>query len=276
VRIEVVIAEVTLSDDATSGISQLGLQVSGDRLVGFSGTGAGIGVTDGVLSRNPNTGRLDLAAMISLSTTPRKNNVNILSVPNIVTTHNKSGEIFVGEKRPVISSYLSDSNANQNLGSGYRSTVNQQDIGISLTVKPLIGLDGSVQLEIQQEVNDVLGEIIIDGNPQPRIGSRKTDSFVSVHSGEVIVLGGLQRESQSKNSNRLGPIPIIGDLLGSRSRSKSRTDLVFFLRPTVLGNNESDNIAAMNQVERMPESQRAKVKQALEVTDGAAAHADRN
>ena len=118
VRIEVVIAEVTLSDDATSGISQLGLQVSGDRLVGFSGTGAVIGVTDVVLSRNPNTGRLDLAAMISLSTTPRKNNVNILSVPNIVTTHNKSGEIFVGEKRPVISSYLSDSNANQNLGSG--------------------------------------------------------------------------------------------------------------------------------------------------------------
>ena len=148
------------------------------------------------------------------------------------------------------------------------------DVGDQVTV--ILGQLEFFQLEIQQEVNDVLGEIIIDGNPQPRIGSRKTDSFVSVHSGEVIVLGGLQRESQSKNSNRLGPIPIIGDLLGSRSRSKSRTDLVFFLRPTVLGNNESDNIAAMNQVERMPESQRAKVKQALEVTDGAAAHADRN
>jgi general secretion pathway protein D len=276
VRIEVVIAEVTLSDDATSGISELGLQINADRLVGFSAGGPGIGVTDGTLSRNATTGGLDLAALISLNTTPRKSNVNILSVPNIVTTHNKEGKIFVGEQRPVISSYLNDSTNTTNVGSGYRSTVNSQKIGITLTVTPLIGVDGSVQLEIQQDVQDVLGEIIIDGNPQPRIGSRETSSFVSVQSGEVIVLGGLQRESQSKNTSRLGPIPIIGDLLGSRSRSKSRTDLVFFLRPTVLGNNAADNAAALNQVEHMPEPQRAKVKKALGGSNGTPAHADGN
>lgn len=260
VRIEVVIAEVTLGDEATSGISELGLQIDGDKLVGFSGAASGIGVTNGVFSR-PTPGALDLAATISLVTTPRKSNTNILSVPNIVTTHNKEGSIFVGEQRPVISSYLNDStNTGTNIGTGYRSTVNSKDIGIELKVKPLIGRDGSVQLEIEQEVNDVLGEVIIDGNPQPRIGRRSTNSFVSVHSGDIIVLGGLQRSTDSKSTSRLGPIPFLGDLFGKRSRSNTRTDLVFFLRPTVLTNTAVDNEKAMKQVDGFPDFQRAKLK----------------
>ncbi|MBL9214833.1 MAG: type II secretory pathway, component PulD [Opitutaceae bacterium] len=265
VRIEVVIAEVTLEDNATSGISELGLKVVGDKLVGFSGKGAGIGVTDGTITSPGASGSgTDLAATIALSTTPRKSNANILSVPNIITTHNKEGKIFVGEQRPVISSYLNDTASTGTItGSGYRSTVSSKDIGIDLTVKPLIGLDGAVQLEIKQEVNDVLGDITIDGNPQPRIGRRATESFVSVKSGEIIVLGGLQRTSQSRGTNRLGPIPIIGELLGTRTRNQTRTDLVFFLRPTVLTNTPADNSEAMRQVEQFPKEHRDRVKDVL-------------
>jgi general secretion pathway protein D len=251
VRIEVVIAEVTLSDNATSGISALGLRIEADRLVGFSGTAGGISVSDAVITPGVvGSGPYDLAATIGLSTTPRKSNATILSQPSITTTHNKEGKIFVGEQRPVISSYLND-NSTSGTGNlvgtgGYRSTVTSKDIGIDLTVKPLIGTDGSVQLEIKQEVNDILGEITIDGNPQPRIGRRTTESFISVRSGEIIVLGGLQRSSQSKSTSRLGPIPILGDLLGSRTRENTRTDLVFFLRPTVLTNTAADNTPAFS------------------------------
>lgn len=273
VRIEVVIAEVTLNNESASGISQLGLQIDGDKLVGFSGSGSGIGVTDAVFSR-PAAGALDLAAQISLVTTPRKTDTNILSVPNIVTTHNKEGKIFVGEKRPVISSYLSDSSSGGNVGSGYRSTISSEDIGIELTVTPLIGVDGSVQLEIAQEVEDVLGNVTIDGNEQPIIGKRSTESFVSVHSGDIIVLGGLQRSTQSKTTSRLGPIPILGDLFGRRSKSNKRTDLIFFLRPTVLTNTAKDNEQTMRQVEEFPDFQRAKLKRALGETGSA--HGDRN
>jgi general secretion pathway protein D len=164
----------------------------------------------------------------------------------------------------VISSYLNDaSGSTVSGGTGYRSTVSAQDIGIDLSVKPLIGTDGSVQLEIKQAVNDVLGEVVIDGNPQPRIGKRTTESFVSVKSGEIIVLGGLQRTSKSRSTSRLGPIPIIGDLLGTRTREDTRTDLVFFLRPTVLTNTPADNLAAMQQIEKFPEQQRNDLKQAL-------------
>ncbi|MEI7800469.1 MAG: type II secretory pathway, component PulD [Opitutaceae bacterium] len=256
VRIEVVIAEVTLGDNGTTGISALGLKVESGKLTGFTGAAAGVGLTD-----SPIVGSTDLAALIALSTTPRKSNANILSVPTILTTHGKEGKIFVGESRPMISSYLNDnSSVGTGTGSGYRSTVNSKDIGIQLSVKPLIGNDGSVQLEIKQEVNDILGDITIDGNPQPRIGKRSTESFVTAQSGEIIVLGGMQRTSESRSTSRLGPIPIIGDLLGSRSSEKTRTDLVFFLRPVVLTNTAADNAPALERVEQFPLEQRAQVK----------------
>jgi len=266
VRIEVVIAEVTLQDKASSGISELGLTIVNNRLVGFTGEAAGTSITNGTF--DPLTH--DLSAVIKLGTTPRKNNTTILSQPNIMTTHNKEGKIFVGESVPTISSYLNDGVSTGNTGTGYRSTVSSQDIGIDLSVKPLIGTDGSVQLEIKQAVNDILGEVIIDGNPQPRIGKRTTESFVSVHSGEIIVLGGLQRTSKARSTSRLGPIPIIGDLLGSRTREDTRADLVFFLRPTVLTNTPADNVAALQQLERFPEKQREDVKRALREAKGEA------
>lgn len=264
VRIEVVIAEVTLTDNATSGISALGLKITGDKLVGGQMTFAGGTATNVTATIQP-TGDRDLAADIGLTTTPRKSNATILSVPNIMTTHNKEATIFVGEQRPVISSYLNDTattGGTANLG-GYRSTVSSKDIGISLKVKPLIGNDGSVQLEITQEVNDILGDITIDGNPQPRIGRRSTTSFVSARSGEIKVIGGLQRTSKSKSTSRLGPIPIIGDLLGARSREDTRTDLVFFLRPTVLTNTAADNVPAIRQVEGLPPRQRDPILDAI-------------
>ncbi len=271
VRIEVVIAEVTLSNNSTTGISELGLKIEGDKMVGFSASLPGLSANEGVITRpggeNPITGPWDLAAQITLASTPRKSNANILSVPNIITSHNREGKIFVGEQRPVISSYLNDGGSSGSSGGGfsggYRSTVSSKDIGIQLSVKPLIGSDGSVQLEIKQEVNDILGEVTIDGNPQPRIGRRSTESFVSVRSGEIIVLGGLQRTSQSRSSSRLGPVPIIGDILGARSKERTRTDLVFFLRPTVLTNTPLDNTSALEQVERFPKPHREDVKRVI-------------
>lgn len=263
VRIEVVIAEITLSNAASTGIEALGLTVQANKLVGFSGTTPGLVVTNGTLV-DATTGVRDLSATLALSTTPRKSNTNILSVPNIVTTHNKEANIFVGESRPVISGYQNTGVNQGNVGTGYNSTVNYREIGIRLTVKPLIGHDGSVQLEIKQEVNDILGDVLIDGNAQPIIGSRTTESFVSARSGEIVVLGGLQRKTQSRSTSRLAGIPLIGDLFGKRSRENTRTDLVFFLRPYVLTNSDADNTEAMERLQRSP--QREEVQSALSGT----------
>ena len=251
VRIEVVIAEVTLSDQHSSGISALGLRLEGDKLVGFAlteGNPANLSVEDGVITRPGSTGRLDLAATISMSATPRKSNNTIMSVPAIVTSHGKQAKIFNGETRPVVTGSVISGTVG-----GSTSTVTQQQIGTNLTVTPFIGVDGSVQLDIVQAVEDVIGIVPVDGNTQYIIGKRETTSYVTAKNGEIIVLGGFQKTTDAKSSSRLGPIPILGDIFGARRKEKSRQELIFFLRPTVLSNDPViDNAEAMNRLGRLP------------------------
>jgi general secretion pathway protein D len=255
VRIEVVIAEVKLTDNETNGFDTLGLTVSNGKLVGVGGSGAGFGVT-GIppnvgTTLVPNTSSIvtpaqgtltgnNLSATIGLVTTPRKGDLKVLSVPAITTTHNKEATIFVGESRPVITG----STLSTTTGAS-TSTVSQRDIGIQLKVLPLIGKDGAVQLQISQSVEDILGTTQLDGNAQPIIGRRTTDSYVSAMSGEIVVLGGLQRTVTTKSTSRLGPIPIIGDIFGSSTNTEEKQELIIFLRPYVLNNSAVDNLDAL-------------------------------
>lgn len=252
VRIEVVIAEVLLDDNHQSGISALGLKMDGDKLVGFSMTEESFTVGNGVITRPGITGRWDLAAEIAIKTTPRKTNNTILSVPAIVTSHGKASEIFSGETRPVVTGTVSSA-AGVSGGLATSSTVTQQRIGTRLNVTPFIGADGSVQLEIKQTVEDVTGEVQVDNNRQYIIGSRETTNYVTAKSGDVIVLGGFQKRIDSKSTSRLGPIPILGDIFGSRRTDHYRQELIFFLRPRVLTNNsEVDNAETMRRLENLP------------------------
>ena len=258
VRIEVVIAEVKLSDNETNGFNTLGLTVTNGKLVGIGGTGGGFNVngtpatvngtvganttpvnaSQGLL--NPNTN--SLSATIGLVTTPRKGDLKVLSVPAITTTHNKEATIFVGESRPVITGSTTAATTGQ-----VTSTVSQRDIGIQLKVLPLIGKDGAVQLQVSQSVEDILGTTILDGNEQPIIGRRTTDSYVSAMSGEIVVLGGLQRTVTTKSTSRLGPIPIIGDIFGSSTNTEEKQELIIFLRPYVLNSSAVDNLDALSR-----------------------------
>ncbi len=265
VRIEVVIAEVTITDAASTGISQLGLLVQDGKLVGFNAGGPGFGVAgtgfqvengtieDFAAANFATLADNNLSGLISLATTPRKNNAEFLQVPAVVTTHNKEAEFFVGQDIPVLGSFIPDAAGSVGgTSTAYRTTVNNRQVGIRLLVKPLIGNNGSVQLEIEQVVEDVIGTTTIDDNPQPIVGQREMKSFISVQDGEIIVMGGLQRGNNRKETNRIGPLPFIGDLLGLKTRSNEKTDLIFFLRPTILSAGEKDNEEAMERVNRMP------------------------
>ncbi|MBK9990273.1 MAG: type II secretory pathway, component PulD [Verrucomicrobia bacterium] len=275
VRIEVVIAEVVLSDSASTGISELGLDVAGNRLMGIKGSAPGLNVGGNSSSpyfygQTPDTaahggpyllnndfaataGSFSLVGIISLTSTPRKGNSRILSVPSITTTHNKEAKLFFGETRPVVSGSTSGSTTGNGNDFARSSTIQQQEIGTTITVKPLIGNDGSVQLDIKQTISDVTGEVTVDSNTQYIIGKREMNSFNTVKSGEIIVLGGMQKENNTHSTSRLGPIPWIGDLLGSRSRTKVRSELVVFIRPTVLTNTPADNAPALKQIDAMPD-----------------------
>jgi general secretion pathway protein D len=274
VRIEVVIAEVTLSDNETSGIDSLGLRVSNGKLTGLVGSGAGVAVA-GLPSATSTTGTVNYAtllsglnAIITLSTTPRKGNTTILSRPSISTTHNKEAKIFVGETIPTITGSTT-SNASAGAANPYTtSSITQQEVGITITVKPLIGTDGSVQLDLKQEISDVGDPVTIDGNIQNIILKRTTSSFITAKSGEILVLGGLQKKTNVKSTNRLGPIPFLGDLFGTRTRKDQRDELIFFLRPIVLTNTPEDNAPAFQEVDQLPKQQRDGIKSTLGVPIG--------
>ena len=248
VRIEVVIVDVTLDDNHESGISALNLKVEGNKLVGFSGNDNTVTVSSGTITRPG----LDLAAEIAIRTSPRKRNNTIITQPTTSTSHGKESKFFTGETRPVVTGTI-NSAAGATTGLASSSTVTQQKIGTTLTVTPFIGVDGSVQLDMTQTVEDVTGTVKVDSNDQYIIGTRETKNYVSAKSGDILVLSGFRKNTNIRETNRLGPIPIIGDLLGSRKNSTARTELVFFIRPTVLVNDPAiDNAEALKRIEQFP------------------------
>ena len=282
VRIEVVIAEVTLTDTDKSGISALNLtfQPSGGtttttntngtlsstttlgtgrtQLTNFSGTGAGWAVTNGTV--NP------LAFAAAMSDAGSKNNLKVLSAPTIVTTHNNEAEIVVGESRPIITGSTTGASGSSS-GLTTSSSVTYKDIAIDLKVTPLIGEDGNIQLKIDQKVEDVVDNVTIDGNSQPIIGKRQATSFINVQDGEMIVLGGLQRTNINANRTKLGfiwEIPGLSQLLGGRTNTKTRTELLLFIRPHVLPPSQG-TAEAEKEINR--QSNRDDIKAYLKATD---------
>jgi general secretion pathway protein D len=238
VNIEVIIAEVSLTNSQSTGLQALNLTVNtdtpngpggdngrGTHITNFAGNVAGWAITEGVV--NP------LSFKAALSDVGRRNNVKILSVPTITTTHGKAGTVTVGEKRPIISNTV---NSNTGTG-GTSSSYTLQDIALVLKVTPLIGDDGSIQLEIDQKIDDVIGTVTVDTNPVPIIGTRQAVSYLNVFDGEIRVLGGLQRTKNSRERRKLGflyEIPILSHLLGPRTNSFDRTELLIFIRPHVM------------------------------------------
>ncbi len=242
VRIEVIIAEVTLSDTDKTGLTALNLTAATNATTGvrsitnFSGAVAGWNITEGIVD--------PLSLKAALTDAGTRSNVNVLSAPTIVTTHNKEAQVVVGQKRPVVTGTTSVSTTG-----GTSSTYTYQSIAIDLKVTPLIGDDGSIQLKIDQKVDDLLGSTTIDGNQVPIIGTRQATSFINVYDSQMVVLGGLQRQKFGNDRAKIGflaEIPIISHLLGGREKSVERTELLLFVRPHVIKPNEVSADAKKN------------------------------
>jgi len=255
VSIQVVIAEVTLNDSDTSGINALNLTIANDlngisRVTNFNtGTGpngiAGWNITGGTLS--------PFSFQAAMGNTGSKSNVKVLSADTIVTTHNKQAEFVVSQQLPIITGSTSSPGTTGTINGYNSSMVTYKDIGIDVKVTPLIGDDGSVQMEIDQKVDDKVGEVQVDANTQPIIGHREATSFINVADGQMIVLGGLQQTKHSTVRNKLGflfEIPILSHLLGGRTHNEDRTELLLFVRPHIIppGEATKDTNANIDQL----------------------------
>lgn len=258
VRIEVVIAEVTLSDKANSGLSSATATIGpapnkGTSITNLTASLAGLGIMPTAAAGVTNSVN-PVNIIANLTNLGDIAHSKILQQSTIVTTHNKQAMITVTDQLPVITGSTSEplsSGTTAGASFAQSSTVTYKDIGITLKVTPLIGDDGSIQLTIDQTVDNQGPSVTIDGNSQPSINHREATSFINVMNDELVVLGGFQSSTKSLDRQKLGilyEIPIFSNLLGYRANDTERSELLLFLRPHILRADEgtSDTRRAIN------------------------------
>lgn len=169
---------------------------------------------------------------------------NVLSTPSVMTLDNEKASILVGQQIPVTTGEALGSN-NQN---PFR-TINREDVGVQLEVTPQISAGGTIRLSIRQEVSSIFGPIT-QTSTDLITNRREINTVVQVDAGQIIVLGGLIQEDVQTSKDGipgLRDIPMIGGLFGSESTSRRRTNLMVFLRPTVVSTADQARDATMRQ-----------------------------
>jgi len=159
---------------------------------------------------------------------------NILSTPTLLTLDNEEAKIVVGQNVPFVTGQYTSNNTATGSVNPFQ-TIERKDVGLTLKVKPQISETGTVKLTIFQEVSS------IDYTKVSTAGyitnKRSIESNVLVEDGSIVVLGGLLSDEYAGNKNQvpgLGDIPGLGWLFKTESRSRTKSNLMVFLRPVVV------------------------------------------
>ncbi|NOX09968.1 MAG: type II secretion system secretin GspD [Gammaproteobacteria bacterium] len=158
---------------------------------------------------------------------------NILSTPTLMTLDNEEAEIVVGQNVPFLTGSYSGTSGVSSSVNPFQ-TIQRQDVGLTLKVKPQINAGNSIKLVIEQEVSSLSGgstgaDVITD--------KRSIKTSVIVDDGQMIILGGLMEDKLVEGEQRipfLGAIPIVGELFKSRKTTKEKTNLMVFLHPVIM------------------------------------------
>jgi general secretion pathway protein D len=158
---------------------------------------------------------------------------NILSMPNLITLDNEEARIIVGQNVPFITGQFTTPASGGTAGVNPFQTIERRDIGLSLRVRPQISEGGTVKMTIYQETSNIQ-----QSTTSGLITSKRSiDTNVLVDDGQIIVLGGLIEDTVNDSVEKvpgLGSIPVIGYLFRYQSRRRGKTNLMVFLRPTVV------------------------------------------
>ncbi|MDF1623322.1 MAG: type II secretion system secretin GspD [Pseudohongiella nitratireducens] len=224
------------SFEAGNNLTQLGQIAEGalneDREEGLTSLAAGLAATAG---QTIGIGRIgssnDLLALVDML--QATSGANILSTPNILTTDNSEAVITVGENVPFVTGSYTGANSNGNVDNPFQ-TITRENVGTTLRVTPHVNQGNNVALDINQEISSIsqrAGAVDLITN------ERKIETRVTVADGEIVVLGGLIRDNIIQSESKiplLGDVPGLGRLFRSNSSSVQKTNLLVFIRPTIL------------------------------------------
>jgi general secretion pathway protein D len=195
-----------------------------------AGAGLNIGIVDGRSFYLPGIGYVTNIGFLAQALETQVK-ANILSTPTLLTLDNQEARIMVGQQIPRITGQYTT------LGSSGSSdpfaTYEPQEVGLILRIKPQITENGTVRMNIYQEVSRLLGK----DSSGPTISKRFIESAVAVDDSQIIVLGGLVEDRMEDSADSvpiLGDIPILGRLFRYDSRSRQKSNLLIFLKPTIV------------------------------------------
>ena len=269
VLIEAAIVEITVEDNTSYGVEFGGVDETGEELP-LASTSVN-GVISGLLSRllgtdivtddETNTGLGEGAGLSTLANvvTPtiaiakidpdgisfgaiiaaltENQNSNLLSTPHVITTDNQQARIFVGQNVPFRTGTL---NLNDQTGQGPVSTVERDDVGITMEVTPQIRSDLTVHLTVFNEISAVISPSLgigESGFSDIVTNTREINTEIVAQNRQTIVLGGLIRDDVTSTIRRvpgLGSIPILGRIFRSSATTTRKNHLLIFIRPTVI------------------------------------------
>ncbi|MFQ5477071.1 MAG: type II secretion system secretin GspD [Candidatus Binatia bacterium] len=260
VLVEVLIAEISLSDDLNFGITQeliaSGSSSNTDSTSSTSGDPGGTfmdlfgeavrltgGAPDpvtgglvGVFTKFRNGAEVYRGILTALA---KQNRVKVLSRPHVMTADNQEASILVGSEVPIITSQA-DTNVTTSGSTNFRQEVQYRDTGIIVRVTPQVNSQGLVNMKVTQEVSKIASPTT--GNiSSPTFTTRESDTTVVVQSGETIVISGIIDETHtSANSGVpfLKDLPVLGQLFGSDSDRVERTELIILITPYVVRDRE--------------------------------------
>jgi general secretion pathway protein D len=162
-------------------------------------------------------------------------NTNIISTPTIVTMDNEEAEIRVGQEVPFLTGSFSNTGAGGSGSVNPFQTIQREEVGTSLKLTPQINEGSGVLLQIEQETSSISQGA--SGAVDLITNNRSISTSVFVEDTEILVLGGLIDDTVRESEQRvpvLGSIPVLGALFRSRSTEKMKTNLMVFIRPTIL------------------------------------------
>jgi general secretion pathway protein D len=241
VAIHATIAEVTLNNDLQFGVEYY-LQ-GNNSSVGFntqgSGVGAGVSQVLGAVLPGANlmlgpqgNPRVVINALRNIT------DVKVLSSPSVVVLDNQLATLLVGDQVPVETQSANVLAATTAASSTVVNSINYINTGVILRVLPRVNANGTVILDVEQEVSGVVGNGAAT-TLTPTVSQRQVKSSIAVASGQTVLLGGLISETQQRT--RLGvpvleEIPAIGNLFSTNDRSTTRTEIIIFIEPQIIRN----------------------------------------
>ncbi len=178
---------------------------------------------------------------------------NILSTPTLLTLDNEEAKIVIGQNVPFVTGQYTNSNSGSSGSVNPFQTIERKDVGLTLRVKPQISENGTVRLQIFQEVSSVQASSINSATGLIT-NKRSIESAILVDDGAIVVLGGLLQDEYSGNQEKvpvLGDVPGIGNLFKSEVRSRKKTNLMVFLRPVVVRDAAASDALSLDRYDMM-------------------------